>query len=267
MNEYRYPSLGGFRLASSLAVALDHLTGTLRTAFARFSAHAQRKRAAILRSRISLHPSSKIIDLGGNDGGQIARLFPEWKNVTICDLSEAALVKARARGFDTIQADATGGVPVPDNHFDFCFCSSVIEHVTGPKAEMRSMTDGHAFKQEAIANQLAFAAEIRRIAKSYFVQTPHPLFPIESHTWLPGVILLLPRARLLALVRFTNRFWPKKAAPDWHLLTAKDMARMFPDAEIVIERFCGLPKSIIAMKEPAPPDGSFVSKSPAETVA
>jgi SAM-dependent methyltransferase len=238
MNDLQHSRLESFRLP---------LRFMLRKAFTRFSARAQRKRAAILTSRIDLPPSAKIIDLGGNDGGQIARQFPRWKNVVICDLSEEALAKARARGFDTIQADATSRVPVPDRHFDFCFCSSVIEHVTGPKAEMRSMTDGAAFKRTAIANQLAFAAEIRRISKSYFVQTPHPLFPIESHTWLPSAILLLPRATMLAVVRFTNRFWPKKASPDWNLLTVKDMARMFPDAEIVIERFCGLPKSIIAL--------------------
>jgi hypothetical protein len=266
MNEHRYPSPGGPRLRSGLAIVHDHLTGMLRRTFARFSARAQRKRAAILRSRIGLNPSSKIVDLGGNDGGQIARLFPEWKNVTICDLSEAALTKAHARGFDTIQVDATDGVPVPDAHFDFCFCSSVIEHVTGPKAAMRSMTDGRAFKHEAIANQRAFAAEIRRIAKSYFVQTPHPLFPIESHTWLPGAILLLPRGRLLTLVEFTNRFWPKKASPDWNLLTAKDMARLFPDAEIVIERFCGLPKSIIAVRRPVSETAMRVESRPVEVV-
>ena len=253
MIDRRYSSLEELRPASTFAIMRDHLIKMSRKAFERFSARSQQKRAAILTSRIDLCPSTKIIDLGGNDGGQVARLFPEWTNVTICDLSEAALAKARARGFDTIQADATGGVPVPDNHFDFCFCSSVIEHVTGPKSEMRSMTEGVAFKRTAAANQLAFAAEIRRIAKSYFVQTPHPLFPIESHTWLPAIVLLLPRARLLALVKFTNRFWPKKAAPDWNLLSAKDMARLFPDAEIVIERFGGLPKSIIAVKRPVYP--------------
>ena len=66
----------------------------LRKAYHRFSAYAQRKRAAILTSRIRLPQSAAIIDLGGNDGGQVARLFPDRKNVTICDLSEAALAKA-----------------------------------------------------------------------------------------------------------------------------------------------------------------------------
>lgn len=234
----------------------------LRKLFKHFSAHAQQKRAALLMTRIQLSRNAKIVDLGGNDGRQVARFFPHWNNVTICDLSEAALAKARARGFMTIQSDAINGVPVADEEFDFCFCSSVIEHITGPKAEMRSMNDGRVFKRVALTHQLAFATEIRRISRSYFVQTPHPLFPIESHTWLPVPILLLPRAWMLALVRFTNTFWPKKASPDWNLLSRKDLARMFPDAEIVTERFLGLPKSLIAIRCAAahrPSQGLFSS--------
>jgi methyltransferase family protein len=220
----------------------------LRSAYQWFSTYAQRKRAAILMSQIQLPQNAAIIDLGGNDGGQVARLFPHWKNVTVCDVSEAALAKARARGFATIRADATEGIPAVDRQFDLCFCSSVIEHITGPKAEARSMSSGRDFRAVALLHQSAFATEIRRISGAYFVQTPHPLFPIESHTWLPALILLLPRAWMLALVKFTNNFWPKKAAPDWNLLTRKDLARMFPEAEIVTERFLGLPKSLIVIQ-------------------
>jgi 2-polyprenyl-3-methyl-5-hydroxy-6-metoxy-1,4-benzoquinol methylase len=227
----------------------------LRAVFKRFSAYAQRKRAAILASRVNLPADARVIDLGGNDGGQVARCFPHWRNVTVCDLSEIALTKARARGFKTIHADAAKGIPVPDKYFDFCFCSSVIEHVTGPKAQMCAMGNGRVFRQTALAHQQALAAELRRISKSYYVQTPHPLFPIESHCWLPAAILLLPRAWLLALVRFMNVFWPKKATPDWNLLSRADLARMFPEAEIVTERFLGFSKSLIAIRRPssAPP--------------
>ena len=97
MIDRRYSSLEELRPASTLAIMRDHLIKMSRKAFERFSARSQQKRAAILTSRIDLCPSAKIIDLGGNDGGQVARLFPEGNNVTICDLSEAALAKARAR--------------------------------------------------------------------------------------------------------------------------------------------------------------------------
>jgi hypothetical protein len=37
-----------------------------------------------------------------------------------------------------------------------------------------------------------------------------------------------------------------------NLLTKRDMARLFPDAEIIVERFLLLPKSLIAVKRGRP---------------
>jgi hypothetical protein len=37
-----------------------------------------------------------------------------------------------------------------------------------------------------------------------------------------------------------------------NLLTKRDMARLFPDAEIIVERFLLLPKSLIAVKRGKP---------------
>jgi len=38
-----------------------------------------------------------------------------------------------------------------------------------------------------------FASEVRRVARSYWVQTPNRFFPIETHLWMPFVHLL-PKA-------------------------------------------------------------------------
>jgi hypothetical protein len=80
------------------------------------------------------------------------------------------------------------------------------------------------------------------------VQTPYKYFPIESHTWLPAAIVLLPRRLQIALIRTLDGWWPKKTKPDWRLLTIRQMRALFPDAEIVVERSLGLPKSIMAIK-------------------
>jgi len=80
------------------------------------------------------------------------------------------------------------------------------------------------------------------------VQTPDKWFPVESHTWLPVVIVALPRGLQLRLVGWLNRWWIKPTQVDWNLLTASDMARLFPEAEIVRERTLGLSKSLIAVK-------------------
>ena len=98
----------------------------------------------------------------------------------------------------------------------------------------------------SLRRQKEFASEICRVGKSYFVQTPHKSFPLETHTWLPFVNLLTHN-QTVSLVRFTDKFWIKHCGyVDWNLLGAEEMRNLFPDAEIHVERFLGLPKSIIA---------------------
>jgi hypothetical protein len=126
--------------------------------------------------------------------------------------------------------------------------NSVIEHVTIPKEEIWSFKSTKDFKNLSLKRQVEFANEIRRIGKSYFVQTPNRYFIIESHTWLPGLIVFLPRSIQIKTIKIFNKFWVKKQPPDWNLLTFKDMQRLFPDAIIYKEKSFGLTKSLIAIK-------------------
>ena len=62
-------------------------------------------------------------------------------------------------------ADATQRLPFADGEFDLAFSNSLIEHL--PRAA-----------------RAAFAAEVRRIARGWWVQTPAYSFPIEPHSLL-----------------------------------------------------------------------------------
>ncbi len=85
-----------------------------------------------------------------------------------------------------------------------------------------------------------YAREIRRVSSRYFVQTPNRHFPIEPHYWLP-------------FAQYTPKF-----VQDWlaarfnvgeeiNLLTAQELQDLFPDADIVRERFLRVTKSLIAI--------------------
>ena len=129
-------------------------------------------------------------------------------------------------------------VPFRDRSFDICYSNSVIEHVGDADAVAR------------------FASEVRRLAPRYFVQTPNRYFFVEPH-FICVFIHWLPTSLKRHLIR-RGSLWGWMAKPDqktiddWlrdiRLLTVKDMRRLFPDAEIVRERFLGLTKSIIAIK-------------------
>lgn len=122
-----------------------------------------------------------------------------------------------------VRADATERLPFADGAFDLAYSSSVIEHI-------------------APARRAAFAAEVQRVARGFYVQTPAYSFPVEPHA-------LLPFAHWLP-VGLRRRYWRLGAAGDWEelsLLRRADLAALF-DGEIVAERLGGLVKSWIAVR-------------------
>jgi methyltransferase family protein len=129
-------------------------------------------------------------------------------------------------------------LPFRDRAFEIVFSNSVIEHVGGRES------------------QDAFAREVRRVGRAYFVQTPNRWFPVEPH-WLTPGIHFLPKTwqvRLLRnfsvwglIVRPTAAECARQVA-EVRLLGRKEMRRLFPDAVILTERVFGLSKSLIAMK-------------------
>jgi hypothetical protein len=191
---------------------------------------------------------TQILDLGSEDGSHIAALVPYWENVTLADIDEKLLDAGKQKyGFKTVLLDECGKLPFADNSFDIVYCNSVIEHVGPLKVSCWDVTDGKKFAELSFEHQKEFAKEIRRVGKSYFVQTPNKYYILESHTWLP-IIQYLPRRLLIKTIIWLNKWWVKKTSPDWSLLGVNEFRKLFPEALILKERVCGLTKSIIAIK-------------------
>ncbi len=219
----------------------------------RYRATARRRRGELLVSMLRPATTDHILDLGGGDGSHIASILGPGHRVTVADISARDLPRAAERGFETVLLAESGGLPFDDESFDIVFCSSVIEHVTGPKPWAFACRSGRQFRKEAWKQQTAFANEIQRVGRQYFVQTPNRWFPIEAHIWLPGV-QFLPRRVLVGLILplLRRAGWPKTTRSDFNLLSARDMRRLFPGADIVRERSAaltlGLTKSLIAVR-------------------
>lgn len=187
--------------------------------------------------------------MGSDDGSHIAGVIPFRKNVYLADILQDALIRGKERfGFRTTLLDESGVLPFPDEYFDIVFCSSLIEHVTVDKKDLARFRSQAEFSAAAEQRQQRLASEIRRVGKRYFVQTPNKYFPIESHTWLPVLIVFLPRILQIKTIDFMNTWWPKKTFPDWNLLTQARMRELFPDGEIVLEKSLGFTKSIMAIR-------------------
>jgi SAM-dependent methyltransferase len=189
-----------------------------------------------------LTPQTTILDLGGGNGAHIHSILSgssvQAAYVCVADIR----CQTSAYGYSTRQIAERGPLPFLSGEFDIIFCNSVIEHRTGAKAEIWNP----GFAARALTEQKTFAAEIRRVGKRYWVQTPARSFPIESHTkvlfihWLPRQVFLL-FLKLLRLFWFRHR-------PDFRLLTKRDMRELFPDARLIAERSCGMVKSWIAVR-------------------
>jgi SAM-dependent methyltransferase len=138
--------------------------------------------------------------------------------------------------FDWVIADARR-LPFRDNAFDVAFSNSVIEHISGP------------------GDREAFAAEIVRVGRRYYIQTPSRWFPVEPHLMTPLIHYLPRRIQRKLLRNFT--VWGVLVRPtpegcdaflrDIRLMTAGELRRLFPAAEIWRERTLGLVKSLIAV--------------------
>ncbi len=206
------------------------------------------RRAELFLDLMKPAEGATVLDLGGQDGEFMQRVRARANvRVTIADIGETALAKARERGFETVALREGEPLPFADGQFDVVFSNSVIEHVTLPKEDCISKRFANRdWVAASLRNQEAFAREIRRVGRGYFVQTPHRAFPVEAHTWLPFVGYM-PHDATVRIVRVSDRVWVKHCGfVDWNLLGEPEMRRLFPDARIHVERVLGLPKSLVA---------------------
>lgn len=189
-----------------------------------------------------------VLDLGGEWGDFLSRIKKRLRaKFVVADIREGYRSTVEQKyGFEFVLIDEDKPLPFKDKEFDIVISNSVIEHVTLPKEMCLTRIPQAEWVAGSRRNQRRFATEIRRVGKSYFVQTPHKSFPIEAHTWLPFVNLL-SHNQAARLVRLTDKYWIKHCGyVDWNLLSPEDMKSLFPDAKLYIERFLGFPKSIIA---------------------
>jgi SAM-dependent methyltransferase len=181
-----------------------------------FSRRARQRRHALYRSVMAPKPEETILDVGCGTEGLAA--FEQGADITGLDAAD----RPDYPGTRFVRGDARA-LPFEPGSFDIAYSNSLVEHLDP-------------------ADRARFAAEIRRVAGRYWVQTPNRYFPIEPHVLLPGFQFLPEAAR--------RRLWrlgmPRTPYEPIELLGAAELRRLFPDAVILCERFLGLTKSLIA---------------------
>ena len=208
-----------------------------------FQTHFRTRRMRAFATAFAVAPETLVLDVGGYLA--IWDLLPVRPSLVMLNLPDATVAEPRPN-VAWLHADGRR-LPFADRAVDVVYSNSVIEHLSTWTA------------------QQAFAHEITRVGRRYYVQTPNKWFPIEPHLLTPFV-QFLPMPLRKALARnFTLWGWIIRPTPaEAHgmvghirLLDERELRRLFPDARIERERVLGLTKSLIAIRDqpptPSPP--------------
>jgi hypothetical protein len=193
--------------------------------------HFRRRRATWLVGEWPDFAKFKICDLGGSKHfWEESGLRPG--NVVILNVSDD-VTQSNTGECEDLQVVLYDGehIPAADREYDLLTCNSVIEHVEPSK-------------------RAALCAEMRRVAKRVYLQTPAFEFPVEPHFVLPFVHWL-PRKLGQLLVWVSPWYLLSRASKERvrsyfeeiHLMTRSEVQALFPGAEIREESFGLLRKS------------------------
>lgn len=199
-----------------------------------FLPHFRRKRMRRFLAVHPLTPATTVLDVGGYPWCWPADLCPGRFTLLNIEFPPGLEVDER---FTLTKGDGCR-LPFADGSFELGYSNSVIEHLS------------------TYENQKRFAAEIRRVGRRLWVQTPARWFFIEPHLISPFVHYL-PKSWQRHLLRWFT-IWglvtkptPKQVEDflnEVRLLTYREMQELFPDCRIVRERFCGLTKCFVAVR-------------------
>lgn len=175
-------------------------------------------------------PDDRLIDVGVNTieyseaDNYLERHYAHPEKITAVGMeTDFAEFKQRYPLVTTVTSDGTH-LPFPDDSFDIACSNAVIEHV-----------GNHA-------KQVAFLRELYRVGQRGYLTTPNRYFPVEVHTRIPFLHLVLTKHTFDRVVTAVGKGW---AAGDYmHLLSMDDVRTIaeeagIPHPEIIRNRFFG----------------------------
>lgn len=198
------------------------------------SARSRKHKFAQFLSLVNPEADETIVDVGVNTteysatDNYLEKFYPHPEHITAVGMGSVAAIAAfknRYPAVTTVSGDGRA-LSFPDNTFDIAYSNAVIEHVGN------------------FDDQKRFLFELYRVSKRGYLTTPNRHFPIELHTRLPLLHLLLSQRNFDRFVTKIGKSW---AAGDYmSLLSEIDLRRLFAEVGInqytlIKNRFCGLP--------------------------
>lgn len=198
----------------------------------RFSRRSRRKKFELYQQVFKVRPGDRVLDVGAA-GDVFSRytfedVYPYPERITGGGY-ELAEVESARRHYPKLTYAVFDGCSIPfaDKSFDLVFSNAVIEHILGH------------------GRQEAFAREVMRVGRSWFVTTPNYWFPFESHHHLP-FFQFLPRPVQMEYNRLLGTHIPKGTVQELGLLSARRLKQLFPTSRIAGVRVTFWPETLVA---------------------
>ena len=198
----------------------------------------------LIRTILAEREVARILDIGGTTRYWEMldpALRPQVRLTVLNRQRELDLHRAENLGIaaEEVTGDGCDMPQFADGAFDLAHSNSVIEHVG------------------SYANMIRFAAETRRVGRAYYVQTPYLWFPIEPHYrvpflhWLPDAYRIkLHSSMNLGYARRCDYLEAMNRADRVRIVDKALMRALFPDGELVRERYMLMTKSITCLRPP-----------------
>ncbi len=212
----------------------------IHSIYSKISPYFRNKRFEKFIDNIQPKAHESILDVGGYPNTWTTQ-NPCWNSIEILNIHQINHNSPTYANYNinTVIGNACS-LEYKNNCFDIVFSNSVIEHVSSWE------------------NQKKFAAEVRRVGKRLWIQTPAKEFFIEPHYITPFIHWLPKNIRIYFLKYFT--VWGLLTKPtdkkikemlnEIRLLSFKEMQQLFPDCEIIKEPFFMIfTKSYIAFRK------------------
>jgi SAM-dependent methyltransferase len=186
---------------------------------------------------IAPQANETILDVGANvteyseTDNFLERHYAHPENITVLGVGDISPIKERYPSITVVSGDGRT-LPFPDNSFDIAYSNAVIEHVGSRE------------------DQLRFLRELSRVGKRGFLTTPNRHFPIEVHTRIPLLHLLLSKSCFDRFLRLIGKGWASDGY--MNLLSGNDLRMLLrdadiPDATIIRNRFLGFTMTFTVM--------------------
>lgn len=171
-----------------------------------------------------------ILDVGGEARfwEVVDDFFVTSSDITLLNL-ESAQCTNQHKHMRSVVGNALDLKSYDENSMNLVFSNSVLEHV----GDWDSITK--------------MVSEMKRVGEHFYLQTPNKYFPIDAHYSVP-FLQFFPRKiqiKVLSNKRKCTLIEAERYISDLHLLTYKEMKRLFPECKIRRERFMGMTKSFI----------------------